>query len=274
MQIKEKYSASNKANLKQYLKLKFFSLQNSLLDPFVKKYSPESDFVFVVGCGHSGTTLLASLVSNHEYVYGVGRETYAFSPINNLLSCRMLIENFDFIAATSNKKAILEKTPKHVLLMDRIRKLLPDSKFLIITRNPLDNIASLYKRFGNLDDMIERWLVDNNAVLSSLESKNTHRIKYEDLVCSPDTVLKGVFEFLGYEFDSDVLDNTKSIYSHEFKNTDLFKSRKAQISAPITANINSWVKILSAEQADYIYEKTESLASLLGYGKSPTEMKV
>jgi len=36
------------------------------------------NFIFIVGCGHSGTTIVNKIISNHKNIFGFNYETYLF----------------------------------------------------------------------------------------------------------------------------------------------------------------------------------------------------
>lgn len=94
--------------------------------------------------------------------------------------------------ASGGKRYCLEKTPRYALICEEIYDLFPDSKFIVLTRNPLSICASILSTWSS-----NRWKMYNYKVdiykgifgLSSFLKKtsskpNVLHIRYEDLVKS------------------------------------------------------------------------------------------
>tara|TARA_Y100000991_G_C21921066_1_gene326522 strand:+ start:271 stop:990 length:720 start_codon:yes stop_codon:yes gene_type:complete len=147
-------------------------------------------FLFIVGCGHSGTGLMLAIFANCRNVHAITNETeFLFKS-----SIKEFKRKFDTLENTS---AILvaEKTPRHVY---RLGKITSDeqSSALVMLRNPIDVVASLKKRGFPLIDCIRRYRHDNNAWLKYQSKKKVKILKYEELVTKTEEVL----ENLGQEY--------------------------------------------------------------------------
>jgi len=119
----------------------------------------QKNYIFIVGCGHSGTTLLAARLGNHDQIHVIPKETGWFLPKRSLRAGKKKM-NLEFSRAKEDgKKILLEKTPKHIHCIHRILKVYPCAKIIIVHRNCYDNIASLKKRF-NFELALNRWLID------------------------------------------------------------------------------------------------------------------
>ena len=125
----------------------------------------------------------------------------------------------DGLAAEQNKTIWLEKTPEHIYFIEDIKRFLPDAKFIHILRNSMDCIASMYEATRSLHDFwggvwdldrcIERW---KYAVLTShsYRDKSNHiLVRYEDLVENKKLVLEDICNFIGIEYDAEMLINYK-----------------------------------------------------------------
>lgn len=208
---------------------------------------------------------MAAKLSNHSKVMGIARETGIFIPgSNSLIGAKSIAHEWVYFADFYNYDFILEKTPKHVYSYYRIKKILPSSKFVVMVRNPLDNISSLYKRFGNLDFSIMRWIYDNEQVLKLAGKEDVHFIKYEDFTGNPEGKLKEITSFLGLDYEGSMLESNKNLYNNIPQKGNM-KIREEQINRPILPNNDGWKKTFDQEQADKIMLKVGNVASKLGY---------
>lgn len=222
-------------------------------------------FCFIVGCGNSGTTLLAAKLGNHPDIFLVARESHVFSPTVSSGCTRAVLEEWQHFAHYTRKSVVLEKTPKHVHAIGRIRHLLPDSKLLVIVRNPLDTCASLYKRFNDLDYAIERWLLDNQAALVAAAQDRALVVRYEDMTREPETVFAGVCEFLGLPWQSRILEVRSSVYANNPDMPANMIIRRDQVSEPVKDNNGKWKDVLDTQQGELVRLRTGNLARQLGY---------
>lgn len=240
-------------------------IYNFIPYPFVKSINSDIPFALVVGCGHSGTTLMAAKLSNHSSVLGIGRETNIFARgHHSLLTVRAVAQEWIYFSEFYSKGYILEKTPKHIYSYKAVQKILPNNKFIVMTRNPLDTIASLYKRFGDLNYSIDRWLWDNTEALKLQGNSNVLFIRYEEFTNNPQLTLEQVTDFLGLTFESSMLENKATVYTKTAQK-DNMKLRKEQVSKPILPNEGGWKVVFNTCEADKIREETRVIAEKLGY---------
>jgi hypothetical protein len=71
--------------------------------------------ISISGSGHSGTTLTATILGAHKNLLLIQTETRMF--LNEFYD----INNFIFNNYTSEKIYIIEKTPNHVYVLDKIK---------------------------------------------------------------------------------------------------------------------------------------------------------
>jgi protein-tyrosine sulfotransferase len=115
-------------------------------------------------------------------------------------------------AGLKGKPIWAEKSPKNMQYLKRLRQVFPDAAYVCLYRDLIDlaNSAIESNRFGRLN--YEMWGYENifeNCVtqtsdLMAFERENRgqcHRIKYEDVVLAPAETLKGLFAFLGVDYD-------------------------------------------------------------------------
>ena len=223
--------------------------------------------VFVVGCGHSGTTLLASRIGQHSQLHLIPRESNIFHPDRHNAVTHAVVKEWLYQTDLAKLRGFVEKTPKHVHSMGRIWDLLPDARVVGICRNPLDTIASIYRRFGDLNYAIERWLLDNRILFSAKKTKQFHIVRFEDLTQSPEQTLQEICGFVRVPFESGMLREGQTAYDliEQVENMEI---RKQQVSAPIVYKCGTYLTSLTLDQSRAIWGRTVDLADKLGYGQS------
>ncbi len=219
-------------------------------------------FAFVVGCGHSGTSLIASRLGLHPACHLIDGETLAFSPSRTRWSCRRSILRWVAETREAGRSIVIEKTPKHIHSLARIRHFLPDARFIAVSRNPLDTIASLKKRFGRLSLATERWNMDNAALAMAIQQGLVLHIRYDELTRSPEAEFRRVTDFLGLDWDPEVLASGKTAYTDAKR---MFPERLQQVAQPVVHRIDRWRSILSTDEAELVLAETAQTAALLGY---------
>ena len=125
----------------------------------------------------------------------------------------------DSLATEQNKSIWLEKTPEHMYFIEDIERLLPNAKFIHILRNGMDAIASMYeatRNFSNLwgagwdlNHCVGRW---EHAMLTShkyIKKSNHIFIRYEDVLDNTTKLLGEICNFMGIEYEDEMLLNYK-----------------------------------------------------------------
>jgi Sulfotransferase family len=211
--------------------------------------------IFIIGCPRSGTTLLQSLLTSHPAITSFP-ETQFFlhlwgEDLSRTLHERLMmffwedinrpdlletmqpyqtaVDRIKWFVAILDKLATeegndiwLEKTPQHLFFIEDIALHLPDAKFIHITREPLDTIASLYlatrmpaqrRSWGepwSLEKCVTMWKQSARATERWANSPQHLIVKYEELCASPDRELIKCCEFIGVEYSPEMLVDYKS----------------------------------------------------------------
>lgn len=188
--------------------------------------------VFVIGCGHSGTTLMKGLIGAHPDFYTIPGETgiflngaqsqnYAGLPLTTIGTIRAIssiaaayqnesvgsIRFFTSLADVTTlsfgKNCWVEKTPRHVHHIDRIRRMLPTARFILMMRDGRDVAISLKKRHGetvSFSQCVKRWKDDNRAAAQFWPCTDWLKIiRLESLTARPEYEMDLVFKFLEAE---------------------------------------------------------------------------
>lgn len=126
---------------------------------------------------------------------------------------------FSYFKNSGNKKIIGEMTPNYLssYVFHRIKKLLGNPKIILMVRNPIDRIYSMYKlhvlrlalpyelncysRHGLAREFLRngRYFDILSLYLSIFSKENIMIIFHEDIVSKPEKVLQETFRFLGVD---------------------------------------------------------------------------
>lgn len=101
-----------------------------------------------------------------------------------------------------------DKSPSYILQIPLIKKLFPNAKIIHIIRDVRDHCLSMHHAWGkNMMRAAQRWT--DNISLSKNDaaffSKDCIEIKYENLIETPEKVVKKVCSFLGLEYTQQML---------------------------------------------------------------------
>jgi hypothetical protein len=236
---------------------------NRRLDPGVPAIPDSAAFAFVVGCGHSGTTLVASRLGNHPGVALIPEETNLFEPRRPLRRARHTLVAAREAAQRDGRGMVLEKTPKHIRVVGRLRHLLPDARLIVVVRNPLDTCLSLRKRGGTLADAIDRWCTDNRAALALRDAAFARSFHFEAVTTDPEPAFHEMIAFLGLPWDDAVL-GTATAYAAVPQKTANMRLRAEQVSRPIRPNAGAWRTGLTPAEAAEVRTRTADLYARLG----------
>ena len=162
--------------------------------------------VFICGCGHSRTTIAARILGAHPLIFAAPYNSAAFlgpSPWSALQRLRGEL-------AASGKRILVEKTPRHVGHLARIRQAIPTARFIITVRDGRDVATSLARRYhGNFARGFQRWIHDTAIAAAEQHAPDVLVFRYEDLVTEPVVTASKLCDFVNVKFDPVVLDYHK-----------------------------------------------------------------
>lgn len=166
----------------------------------IRRITIDSRPIFIVGCGHSGTSLLLAILGTHSRIYAIPFES-SIAIKDNQQRFYKALARFDKMAIVAGKPRWVEKTPKHIRHIRRILEWCPDAKILIILRDGRDVAFSIQARTGDLENGIKRWVEDNRAGKEFWGHPNVYVVKYEDLIGDFESTIKDILSFLGEEYE-------------------------------------------------------------------------
>lgn len=226
--------------------------------------------VFVVGCGHSGTSLMIRILGRHSNMLAIPGETETF--LNPTLGrVTRNLYRFNRLAAKSGKRRWVEKTPRHIRKIELILKYLPHAKIVIMVRDGRDVACSLKERTGDFDRGVSRWIDDNQAGMEFFAHSQVKVVRYEDLVIDKESQLREILSFLGEEYEEGMfnVDGDDWIPAEGVSagrpNSEHLDRRAQQMRQPMYDGRGRWQRDMSDQERALFEARASGLMSRLGY---------
>jgi tetratricopeptide (TPR) repeat protein len=166
------------------------------------------DPVFVLGCPHSGTTILARLLGSHPSMMNAERgETHLFT--RPPAEIGPTLERWDRACIAAGKKRWVEKSVNHSFCVPWLIGAYPRARFVISLRDGRDVFCSLLTRRGEYrspDALIDQWIYINLAVLEYGDDPRFLLVWYEELSGEPEATLRRVCRHVGEDYSPAMLD--------------------------------------------------------------------
>ena len=217
--------------------------------------------IFIVGLPRSGTTLLERCLSNHSAVESAGETFFMQKALFEVsqtqerhLSPAVIKDAAEappeiigeaylkFIKyRLSGTSYFIDKLPENYFNLGFIAKSMPDSKIILMNRNPMDSCFAQYKqsyfRYAyNLKDLGEYYIAYNNLInhWRDVLGDRIIEVDYEDLVIDNKKVMQETLESLGLDFEIGC--------THPEKNTSpVSTASSAQVVEKVhSRSINKW----------------------------------
>jgi hypothetical protein len=226
--------------------------------------------IFIVGCGHSGTSILLRIMGAHSKIHAIRHETSLAAATR----AQRMLRQFDVEACLHGKSRWIEKTPSHIHQIQKLLSLRKGVMILLIVRDGRDVAWSIKEREGDIGNGIERWIKDNGAGEPFWTHPQVHVLRYEDLVSEPELTISNVTAFLGESFEPAMLDyheEPKNFYSTSSQRPPRRSGefhcqfRNWQINQPLFDGRKRWV-LLNESDKLVIKTKAGEMLSRYGYG--------
>jgi hypothetical protein len=231
------------------------------------------NLISISGCGHSGTTLTATVLGTHKNLLLIPTETRMF------IDGSYDINNFIFNNYSDKETMVIEKTPNHLYVLDKIKKEYPDAKFILNIRDPRDIVSSLYSRFEDWNRSIDRLKKDFEYIKKFYSFG--HLVKYEDIVNNFEDTFIDICKYINIDFDENMLeyykyapnwygvknpkdsDGKDKVYKNNISNHEI--RRSWQVKQPLFDGTGRWKKELNNNQIDDVVKNVGEIASFFGY---------
>ncbi|TWJ33047.1 sulfotransferase family protein [Geobacter argillaceus] len=186
-------------------------------------------------------------------------------------------EIFTPIIRNKNKDILVLKTPQDIKYLEFLLSLYPISKYIHIFRDGRDSACSLVENksqvFGAIDDYGElnhlnafkRWYDWELKIRKLLDEKDKIkiRIKYEDLVTKPESTLKVVCDFIGVDFEPEILNYSK--FNHTLPKWEAGTYDLEHKKSIDDSSIGRWKEHFKDEETVYIQKHYGKFLKSLGY---------
>lgn len=252
------------------------TLLRVILDSHSKIAAPSETPWILGGYGENSIRQLSQFLATDQYgpvknLPGINEKTIMQATRS------FLTEIFAPLIYQDSKQLLVLKTPQDIKYLEYLLELYPDSKYLHIFRDGRDSSCSLVenvsKVFGAIDDYGElnhlnafkRWY-DWEVKIRALFKKNDRRkymIKYEDLVTDPSHVLKGVCNFIGVDFEPDMLNYNR--YTHNYPEWEAGTHDLRNKKNIDDSSIGRWRTHFSEDETSYVNKHYGKFLNSLGY---------
>ena len=229
--------------------------------------------VFIVGCGHSGTSVLLRLLGAHSNIYGVPYESRVFTHPGLKQRLTSMLWNRNTIALRKHRWA--EKSPVHVRMIDRLFARYPEARVLFIVRDGRDVTVSMRKRFGNFEKGLRRWVDDNRQGLNWKDDPRVMELRYEDLVKHYDETMPRICAFIDETFEQGLIayhETPAYIFSQNVEDPGSAAGkghkdyRNWQLNQKLFDGSGKWLKEMSAEEKQRFKADKQATQLLIDFG--------
>ena len=252
---------------KKRLSLNFDSLINSQHKS--EEINDIEDPVFLIGFPRSGTTLLDTILRSHKSIKVIEEKSLVDELINYLnkntdgeiSKLNKIEENYikkirsfyferrkAFVSYEKNT-IFIDKMPLNIFYIPELKKIFPNSKFIMAMRNPFDVVLSCFMQpfmpndamnnFFNLEDTAEFYDLVMKLWKKYYETFNLkiHTVKYEDVVNNFDYTLTKLINFLELKWSDDL----RNFYLTASKRGIIHTPSYNQVNMPLYKNsIGRW----------------------------------
>jgi tetratricopeptide (TPR) repeat protein len=227
--------------------------------------------IFIVGIPRSGTTLLDQILDSHPGVQ-VMEEIPVFAEVERELGAmpdgypqalqgltetdiaRLREIYFDGVDRQFGRDTALnfvDKRPMNIEYVPLIQRMFPEASIVFACRHPCDVVLSNFMQYYNLNDAMANFCTVEDTVnlycklmdlwlgCVKLLPLSIHSVRYEELVSDFDTVVPGLYRFLGIDWAGDV----EAFYQHAEKKNIINTPSYEQVIEPLyTRASGRWLK--------------------------------
>ncbi len=226
--------------------------------------------IFILGCGHSGTSLVLRILGEHSALYAVPYE----SRCGESRAPDTVYRKFDTLTHLHHRRRWVEKTPGNVRYLEQLLERFPEGQFLLIIRDGRDVASSLKKRGNTLEEGIDRWINDNRIGEQFWNHPRVMKFTYEALVAQSDATIESILRFLDEPYEEAVKnfhERPRAYYSKDLNKptseneADHLQYRNWQINQPIFDGRGKWKKELSGDEVALIEKRAGDMLRAYGY---------
>jgi tetratricopeptide (TPR) repeat protein len=197
----------------------------------------EAGHVFLLGFPRSGTTLIATMLTNHPDVVSLEERNTLYASVLDFLVDARALSRLGGVAAPNLRryrddywarvkqfgvdpagKVFIDKNPFNTLKLPLIHKLFPHARIIFAVRDPRDVVLSCFRRRFNLNSSTYEFLDlgrtaanyhDTMRLAETLRPKQRlaeHRLVYERLIEDFPGEARATCDFIGVDWREDLVD--------------------------------------------------------------------
>jgi hypothetical protein len=231
--------------------------------------------VFIMGCGHSGTSIMLRVLGTHSSFYTIGDESRLFYKHDRELL--RFLSRWKAELISQHKKRILEKTPEHIYCLDRIFKIFPGAKIIFMVRDGRD-VACSHKDRNSYEFGMATWLDATETIRPFINHNNIKMVKLEDFIACPEAMLRDVLDFIDENFEHSMLEYHKEpvyYYAEKIERPLTVEEgeshrtyRNWQINQPLFKSTTRWPSEMTESEKDYFKKNAQWCLQYWGYENS------
>jgi hypothetical protein len=252
--------------------------------------STGNNLIFLISQPRAGSTLLQKVLGAHPEIHTLSEPWIALHPLFALRAqgasanyshalahaattdflahipggentyyegVRLLLNHlYNAALAPSGKSLFLDKTPRYYLIIDELRRVFPDARFVFLIRNPLAVFSSILEawihkphfghqyafRYDLMHDLFTAPELLAHAIANP--APNTAVIHYEDLVKSPADTVTRLCQQLHLPFHHEMIEYGKNPKAQRWT----FGDQRTVYSEqnPIPTRADRWQRVLPA----------------------------
>lgn len=204
------------------------SVTNTVSEPWVMlSLAPilKPSLVYASSYNHKFTMLAVT-----DYISKTGADLKAEIKSLALKMYAPLFDGYDYV---------IDKTPRYWELLDELVELFPESKIIVVKRNPLDVVKSIIRTWNKetleqlneyRSDLLEAPLVIDAFLEKHKKNKNIISVYYEDVVNNKSEIIMYLYNSLNLPYNESVLDTSmnekyKGLFGDPYQN-DKSKSKR------------------------------------------------
>ncbi len=250
--------------------------------------------IFIIGSARSGTTLLRMMLDSHPRI-SCGEETKFLADLAPILGDHWrLLSRYGFerdwwlerirdfyggfqaayLAKRGKGRRWAEKTPGYTLHLAFVDELFPDAQYVHIIRDGHDVVASFRERWGYragvraANSVWAHYVRTARTFGATLPADRYHELRYEALVGDPEGTMRALLEFLGEDWDPQVL-RFDEIPHDTTDHYAAFTAERREVGGDRAAIYRSRVGVgrrrLDPVLRGLLYRSSRSLLAELGY---------
>ncbi|NJK82814.1 MAG: sulfotransferase [Saprospiraceae bacterium] len=231
--------------------------------------------IFIVGCGHSGTSLMIRILDTHSTFFAFPHETgiLSFERNDNVIFWKFYRAYATYKTACSTR--FIEKTPRHIYHIPTIFRLFPNAKIILMLRDGRDVACSIRNRYHYFEKGVRRWVDDNEIARPYWHDPRVITQRLEDLQYHPEVSLRRILHFLDAPFEAKMLDYhtiPRNFYAEKIQYTegrqgedDHRVRRNWQINQPLQKDTSRWKAEMSVAEKQFFKQHAQYLLEEWAY---------